>query len=50
MPELPEMENYRQLLSQRILHKRIDEVEINREKSINVPVADFLEAVRGHSF
>ncbi|KAA9006513.1 Fpg/Nei family DNA glycosylase [Paenibacillus spiritus] len=36
MPELPEMENYRRLLSQHILNKPITEVIVNREKSLNV--------------
>ncbi|WP_243297889.1 Fpg/Nei family DNA glycosylase [Bacillus litorisediminis] len=36
MPELPEMENYRQLLEQKLKNRVITQVEINREKSINV--------------
>lgn len=37
MPELPEMENYRRLLSDKIVGKKIINVRINRSKSINVP-------------
>ncbi|WIV17828.1 DNA-formamidopyrimidine glycosylase family protein [Paenibacillus polygoni] len=36
MPELPEMENYRKLLSERILDQSITNVTVSREKSINV--------------
>lgn len=36
MPELPEMENYRQLLTQKIAGQTITKVLVNREKSINV--------------
>lgn len=45
MPELPEMETYRRLLEPRIIHHRITEADVQREKSINVPVADFCAAV-----
>ncbi|WP_078546426.1 DNA-formamidopyrimidine glycosylase [Litchfieldia alkalitelluris] len=38
MPELPEMETYRNLLSERIINQEITSVVINREKSINVSV------------
>lgn len=34
MPELPEMENYRQLLSQRIINVPITNVIVNREKQL----------------
>ncbi len=50
MPELPEMENYKQLLSQRILHRYIDEVTVNREKSINLAAESFRSEVRRRSF
>ncbi|WP_331280793.1 DNA-formamidopyrimidine glycosylase family protein [Bacillus sp. UNC41MFS5] len=36
MPELPEMENYKILLNQKIAGQTITEVQINREKSINI--------------
>ena len=36
MPELPEMENYKILLNQKIAGQIISAVQINREKSINV--------------
>jgi len=45
MPELPEMENYRSLLSSLIINKPITNVEINREKSINVSTTKFIEKV-----
>lgn len=46
MPELPEMENYRNLLNARIAGKLITNVEIGREKSLNVPADRFIEAVK----
>ncbi|EDL65506.1 Fpg/Nei family DNA glycosylase [Bacillus sp. SG-1] len=49
MPELPEMENYKNLLSERILNKQISEVEIGREKSINVPVDEFTHLVKNRT-
>jgi formamidopyrimidine-DNA glycosylase len=49
MPELPEMENYRNLLLKQVGHKTITNVIINREKSINVPVAQFQESVIGQT-
>jgi len=36
MPELPEMENYKILLNQKIAGQTITDVQINREKSINL--------------
>ncbi|OLS39947.1 bifunctional DNA-formamidopyrimidine glycosylase/DNA-(apurinic or apyrimidinic site) lyase [Bacillus sp. MRMR6] len=45
MPELPEMENYRGLLNQRIANQVITDVEINREKSINVHPDLFIRTV-----
>jgi formamidopyrimidine-DNA glycosylase len=41
MPELPEMETYKTFLGSLIGGQRITEVEIGREKSINVPVDSF---------
>ncbi|MDQ6598988.1 bifunctional DNA-formamidopyrimidine glycosylase/DNA-(apurinic or apyrimidinic site) lyase [Bacillus salipaludis] len=45
MPELPEMENYRRLLNQRIADHVITDVQINREKSINVKPELFINSV-----
>lgn len=36
MPEMPEMENYRKLISDQILNIPITNVKVNREKSINI--------------
>ncbi|WP_409305845.1 Fpg/Nei family DNA glycosylase [Peribacillus sp. SCS-155] len=41
MPELPEMENYKNLLTDLIVSRTITGVQINREKSINVPPISF---------
>lgn len=49
MPELPEMENYRDLLTKQISHKTITQVIVNREKSINVPVSSFEQHVVGQT-
>jgi formamidopyrimidine-DNA glycosylase len=49
MPELPEMENYRLLLSPIIVGKRITGVDVQREKSLNVPVDDFTRHTVGAS-
>lgn len=46
MPELPEMETYKRLLNEKIAGQMITNVEINREKSINVPVTTFLQEVK----
>lgn len=48
MPELPEMEHYKSLLNQSILGKTITDVQINRVKSINVTVEDFIQKVIHH--
>ncbi|MEK3882085.1 DNA-formamidopyrimidine glycosylase family protein [Paenibacillus sp. PL2-23] len=47
MPELPEMETYRALLSERIAGKRIRAAMVTREKTINVPVDAFRSRVEG---
>lgn len=47
MPELPEMERYREALAQHFVGKQITGVEINREKSINFPTAVFVKEVQG---
>src|SRR4051794_4117696 len=45
MPELPEMENYKILLNQKIAGQTITEVQINREKSINLNPDLFIKTV-----
>jgi formamidopyrimidine-DNA glycosylase len=47
VPELPEMETYRQLLIPRLSGKTITDVIITREKSVNVPADEFIQALRG---
>ncbi|OXM87902.1 Fpg/Nei family DNA glycosylase [Paenibacillus rigui] len=49
MPELPEMENYKLLLGTRLNGHTITMVEVTREKSINVPVEQFQQALLGNS-
>jgi formamidopyrimidine-DNA glycosylase len=47
MPELPEMETYKDLLNQKLKGFVIQDVLINREKSINVSVKQFKSEVVG---
>lgn len=47
MPELPEMENYRRLLTEHIINQPITRVVINREKSLNVPAERFIQELMG---
>ncbi|WP_054955801.1 DNA-formamidopyrimidine glycosylase [Paenibacillus dakarensis] len=47
MPEFPEMENYRRMLSGSILNIPISHVKVNREKSINVPSEEFISGLIG---
>ncbi|MRH42526.1 bifunctional DNA-formamidopyrimidine glycosylase/DNA-(apurinic or apyrimidinic site) lyase [Aquibacillus halophilus] len=47
MPELPEMENYKKLLVEKIKDNPITAVEVNREKSINTSVDSFRSKVGG---
>lgn len=42
MPEMPEMENYRRLISDQILNVPITSVKVNREKSINIEEEIFI--------
>jgi formamidopyrimidine-DNA glycosylase len=49
MPELPEMETYRNQLNERIAGSQITAVEVTREKTINVSVDDFLRIVKGRT-
>ncbi|MFD2924678.1 bifunctional DNA-formamidopyrimidine glycosylase/DNA-(apurinic or apyrimidinic site) lyase [Halobacillus naozhouensis] len=46
MPELPEMENYKILLQQKIKGRTIIDVDINRDKSINVDPENFMNQVQ----
>src|SRR5690625_3239087 len=46
MPELPEMETYENLLIRKISGKTITDVTVNREKSINTSVSDFINRVK----
>ncbi|WP_028530733.1 Fpg/Nei family DNA glycosylase [Paenibacillus sp. HW567] len=47
MPELPEMENYRKLLSQHIINVPITGVTVNREKTINLAADEFAKTLLG---
>lgn len=47
MPELPEMENYRRLLSQHLINVPITGVTVNREKTINMEAEAFKNALLG---
>ncbi|KWX70067.1 Fpg/Nei family DNA glycosylase [Paenibacillus jilunlii] len=47
MPELPEMENYRKLLSQHLINVPITGVTVNREKTINMGTPEFTQALLG---
>lgn len=49
MPELPEMENYRRRLVETIRNHVITDVEVNREKSVGVAVAEFALRVKGRT-
>ncbi|WP_345740639.1 DNA-formamidopyrimidine glycosylase family protein [Metabacillus endolithicus] len=47
MPELPEMENYKRIFEQKLIGRKIEAVEVTREKTINKPVVEFVGAVQG---
>ncbi len=47
MPELPEMETYRKLLNEKIIGKTVTDIEVNREKSINVSSLEFVQEIKG---
>ncbi|KKK36604.1 formamidopyrimidine-DNA glycosylase [Mesobacillus campisalis] len=49
MPELPEMETYRKMLGERIVGRTISDAEVNRDKTINVPAAQFVAELKGNS-
>lgn len=48
MPELPEMENYKNMLRRKIVGKTITACEVNREKSINLSIDQFTRSVLKH--
>ncbi|WP_010281478.1 bifunctional DNA-formamidopyrimidine glycosylase/DNA-(apurinic or apyrimidinic site) lyase [Bacillus timonensis] len=48
MPELPEMETYKNLLQLKIAGHTIQAVEVNREKSINTSISDFTKELVGN--
>lgn len=48
MPELPEMETYRTLLQKRIVPLAITGTDVQREKTINLPPAEFDRILRGN--
>lgn len=47
MPEWPEMEHYRRLLADAVRGRRVTGTTVNREKSVNVPIAEFDRRVTG---
>ena len=47
MPELPEMETYKTLLTQTVVGKPITGVRVSREKSINMDAASFTQQLIG---
>ncbi|WP_308017552.1 Fpg/Nei family DNA glycosylase [Alkalihalobacillus deserti] len=49
LPELPEMENYKHLLMEKISGKKITEVIVTREKTINMSVDEFINEVEGRT-
>ncbi|WP_186577277.1 Fpg/Nei family DNA glycosylase [Aquibacillus kalidii] len=49
MPELPEMENYRTLLTDKIKDKAIKRIEVNRAKSVNLSVNEFINRTKMQS-
>ncbi|WP_088831927.1 Fpg/Nei family DNA glycosylase [Paenibacillus tyrfis] len=49
MPELPEMENYRKLLSERIIGRTVTDTEVTREKSINVTPERWTQELTGQA-
>ena len=46
MPELPEMETYKRLLNKKVTGKTITNIEINREKSINISSLEFIQEIK----
>jgi formamidopyrimidine-DNA glycosylase len=48
MPELPEMETYRQQLSRLVIGLPITRVDVTRPKSVNIPPEEFTRALIGN--
>lgn len=49
MPEIPEMETYREMLTRTVVDKPIAGVTVERPRSINLPVEEFVSALVGKS-
>lgn len=49
LPELPEMENYRRLLSEKVIGKEVTQVIVTREKTINLSVEKLTKELVGHT-
>ncbi|MGN7383710.1 Fpg/Nei family DNA glycosylase [Paenibacillus sp. SAFN-117] len=49
MPELPEMETYRNLLTELVAGRRITDARVNRPKSINIPPDPFRKELVGRT-
>ena len=47
MPEIPEMEHYKQLLSEAVTGKQIQNVTIQRPKSVNIDAKEFESLLSG---
>lgn len=47
MPEIPEMEHYKQCLSEAVIGKQIQNVTIQRPKSLNVAANEFESTLSG---
>lgn len=47
MPEIPEMETYKNLLERSVLVKQIKKAEVNRPKTLNLPADEFISKVEG---
>ncbi|SDT55258.1 DNA-(apurinic or apyrimidinic site) lyase [Paenibacillaceae bacterium GAS479] len=49
MPEYPEMDHYRMLVGTAVAGQRIRSVQVGREKSLNIPVDEFIRQVEGRT-
>ncbi|WEG13030.1 DNA-formamidopyrimidine glycosylase [Pullulanibacillus sp. KACC 23026] len=49
MPELPEMEHYKRVLVPRFAGKTLTHVRVEREKSVNLPIENFISKTVGQS-
>lgn len=47
MPELPEMETYRQRLTERVVGRQIDDVRVDRPRRVNLPPSVMANRLRG---